>query len=671
MARIGRLFAALASLPLSLANANSFLPYLAFTSPSPHIFHTLATLLQVRPQTIFPNGHTIASVTIPPYTLLYHGRHDNDAVSSPEWLAFDIDMAYWIMGNMRDSRMLTYRVMREVKAMYFDGTSASLMGEGTFSQMVFLYNGTDGVPKRGGWGPPPSHPDRPGGHGGDHGKPPRKGHKGGEEDGHPRRPPPNWNPLEDEYFRARGLCQWISENGLGGPGWGYEGIVRMNVGFEIIWCDFHSPSLKLVSNLNVSAPRYRTSPKTPNTQQQLLGFNDRPFDGIQSRLGIGISQDEGPHGPSMTDPSEPFRNGSGFFWFSAAAKRYAGDNRIRVDPSGIFSFYENGLKNQTHTRMVQDIERLGLGPNGEWLSKRSLRGGKGLDASRARTKRETEMHNLLARRRHHRLTAVDRNDGAFMREAVETRLKRSLSSVHTTGRIDWHNIASSIVTHYSVELLALLYYLEQVPASDAHHSSFNEWITQSRQYTHWFLLPFLEYPSDRPYASESLHRLFGLDSSLAQKTLERCVSQYDNDDDDDKAWGEEDTISSTAIHDTLHGLCSTVVKIGLGIEVAWFQHFDSEIETSSPTVHVHADLTRNAREWIEDMEELLAWLGWAEQSSQCEKPCGPAEMCYMPMWPVGGWGRRRPGGETDPEFLWEPVCVSMEKYPPEQWSDRN
>ncbi|KAF7359359.1 hypothetical protein MSAN_01278400 [Mycena sanguinolenta] len=51
----------------------------------------------------------------------------------------------------------------------------------------------------------------------------------------------------DDYGRANRLCEWGKTRDV-------EGFVRMNAGFEIIWCDFHSPSLQLVSHLNITPP---------------------------------------------------------------------------------------------------------------------------------------------------------------------------------------------------------------------------------------------------------------------------------------------------------------------------------------------------------------------------------------------------------------------------------
>jgi hypothetical protein len=414
MVNVFRLATSLVILP-SIVRSTSFLPFLNFTSPSPYIFHSLATLLQQYPQTLFPNGHTIASVTIPRHTLLYHGRHDSDPVPSPEWLALDIEMAYGIMGNMPDSRMMTYRTTKNVKAVYFDGASASLSGEGTRAQMVLLYNGTEKIPKRGGWGPPGgSRPGR------DHSNHSDNEQQKKEDKEPPIRPPPgHWNPLQDEYFRARGLCEWLQSRGLGGPGWGYESVVRMNAGFEVIWCDFESTSLKIVSNLNVSAPLLEY---TETSYMNL--FHASSGGGFAAQALLRMTEDEGPHGPGMVNPLEPFRPSSNWFWFAAAAKRYFGESRIKVDDCGLFSFYEPQLQNQTNTRIKDDADRFGLNAEGKWQSP-----SKGLN-------KEDELEDLTRRRKQHRLDSVDEKDGDIMLQALEQRLTRALNEDGCRTRVN-------------------------------------------------------------------------------------------------------------------------------------------------------------------------------------------------------------------------------------------
>ncbi|KAF2115229.1 hypothetical protein BDV96DRAFT_66563 [Lophiotrema nucula] len=585
------LFAAFAAFGI-FAQAVEFVPFLNFSSPSPYIFHSLATLLQTYPQTLFPNGHTITSVTIPRGTLLYHGRHDNNTVPSPEWLALDIEMAYGIMGNLRDSRMLTYRTTKDVQLVYFDGTSASLMGEGTVSQMVLLYNGTENIPHRGGWGPP-----RRGG---------REANMDGAakeaEDEPRRRPPGGWNPLEDEYVRARGLCKWLKKYGLREVGTGgYEGVVRMNAGFEVIWCDFESPSLKLVSNLNVSAPMLEQV--TSGWQKD---FRQAPLQ-VQARL--RTSDDEGPHGPGMTDPREPFRDTSNWFWFTAAAKRYHIESRIKLRICGLFSFYEHQLRNQSSTRVEEEVVRLNLTANGQWQS------------PKGEFARNAGLDQLMKRRRRHYLSNVSNKD-AF---AMFTFLKRRLSNARDVcAGTDWAYVAQEIVARYSKEIQQLQQLLSRdITDYTSDWDALRSWFASTRSLTHWYLMPFIEYPPDRPYRKEDLHQIFALESPVAKDTLERCATQYDSDD----YVPQEQHATYTAVKETLTTLCSTIVAVGLNVEYRWLLDFNGRSLTKKEQNKATTALSKAAQSWKGQVEELMAWLGWVDKWISCEARCG-TEVCW-------------------------------------------
>src|SRR5687768_6389418 len=122
------------------------------------------------------------------------------------------EMAYAITGGTNSSFMLTYQTIRSVNLLYFDGESAALMGLGQLdTQMLHIYGNVSGPPRM--------------------------------------RPIDLGDFLEPEYRRALGLCTWLEERGLRGNGVenGIEGVVRMNAGFEVIWCDFTSESLRLLS----------------------------------------------------------------------------------------------------------------------------------------------------------------------------------------------------------------------------------------------------------------------------------------------------------------------------------------------------------------------------------------------------------------------------------------
>lgn len=515
------------------------------------------------------------------------------------------------MGNEVDSRILTYRTTRAVKAIYFDGMSASLMGSGTESQMIFLYGNSEDVPSR----PGPDHGRGP--PGGGHRGGVRNPHHGPPSDRQPYYGPPHekraelsnsteetprWNPLADEYFRARGLCSWIEQKGLGGVGWGYEGIVRMNAGFEMIWCNFTSPSLQLVSNLNASAPRLRSgqdrsdtrrSPKDISRSQQL------PLGGLPDQV---LPADEGPHGPGMTDPNEPFRGAASWMWFTAAARRYGssatgagrGEARAKVRTCGLFSFYDSKLEGQTIARIEEEKSSLNLTADGAWKG------------PKFGTARKIALDQLTKRRRQHRTNHVSKKDGIFMIEYVEASLVNSLNETGCSD-IDWYLTTQEIVAAYAHSLKELFAILS-TPAS----TEIRSWLESVRVITHWLMLPFFEYPPG-PYTNESLPRQFSLYSDTAQASLMRCRSQYGILDGEELSRSE--MVISKAVQETLAALCNTIFDVGLEVEIEWLSKFNTAPGTSEETLSKPVIV---ASTWIQKLEDLSAWLGWAEQWTGCE-----------------------------------------------------
>ncbi|KIV99988.1 uncharacterized protein PV09_08346 [Verruconis gallopava] len=563
-------------------------------------------------------------------------------------------MSFAIMGNMRDSRLLTYRTTRAVKCLYFDGMSASLMGSGTESQMTFLYGASDKVPSRPFPGPP-GHGRRP------HGPPPPPGDaspgnqmpslsqlQAEDDDERPR-----WNPLEDEYFRARGLCNWIKDRGLGGLGWGFEGIVRMNAGFEMIWCDFNSTSLKLVSNLNISAPLLNSTRGKTSTRKGGLLQAQVPMLDVHTSV---QAADEGPHGPGMTDPREPFRSSATYMWFASSAKRYGsygnvdvggGETRVRIDACGMFTFYDPKLTGQFAARLEQERDALNVSVDGRWLGPRSSGDSKA-----------TALEELMRRRHSHRANHVEEADGAVMYELVDEGLRNVLGKTNCSTT-SWHAIANEVVAFYA-RLIKDLHrsMLSLAENCSPSYETFRRQLRQLRSLTHWAMLPYYEYPPG-PHTPESIPHAFSMHSPAAREGIDRCSTQYAIDDVDALSQGER--LLSWAVDATLTGICSYMFKIGLGVEREWLLRFNSEDgEANLPARTSAHDVTELSKAWLGELDELMAWLGWVDQWTGCEKGCAADEFCYIPMWPVGGFG----WGQNHEALLWHPTCVNGSHYPP-------
>ncbi|KAK1598328.1 uncharacterized protein LY79DRAFT_666086 [Colletotrichum navitas] len=631
---------------------------LNYSSPGPHLFASTYGLLQQWSNTVFPNGHTMAAVEIPAFTLFYHGRMDEKGPPSPEWLAFDLEMAYGIMGSTRQSFMLTYQTTRPVKALYFDGESATLMGLGQLdTQMLHLYGNVSG-PGRG--------------------------------DG-------RWRGLEPEYERAMGLCDWLLERRLRGDGWGIEGVVRMNAGFEMIWCNFAGGSLRLVSKTNVTAPQTR---KISGKSGGGSGGGDEevPERSEQDRETAPTSAYPLPAQPTLTDrpvsPSrppmppnwrgimgpvdrEPFLQSQGWGWFSAATWHYGsngdgagqGETRARVLSCGIASWYS---KDAWGSIVGEEKERLNLTGEGYWAGGQ----GGGGDEDRA-----VAMNELGRRRRLHHLEGATAAQAAGMRFETEVMLREAVAGGGGCSGMDWVRTMGEIVQRTAGQLTAL----EQgarFGGDWGNGTAVEEWLYRVRGQSHRFLVSFLEYPHEVDAGTwDTSGAVFGETYSLCRYRYTRLLVGVPLSTRERELRG--------AAEEVMGSICGVLLEVGFGIEGAWY-----DLEEGR-----RSGLEAKAAGWADAVRRLRAWVGWEGEFIRCGRVCGWDERCYIPMWPLvksvwggGGGGGRRPrpapeyglggsrggdhtgpgggipgrgrwwmGDETD---LWEPKCVKMENVMP-------
>jgi len=665
-------FAAAHEMQQVLGGDSELFPRLNFSSPSPLIFHSTLGLLQQWPNTFFPAGHTIAPCTVAKHTNLYHARMGTSAPPSPEWFAFDAEMSYWIAGNMPDSHLLTYRTTRDVKCLYFDGTSASLMDDRSMlSQMLMIHNNSANVPDNSAFGPLPNQ-------NGSYDLPIcGPGWDGYENCTH-------WSPLQAEYDRADGLCNFILDKSLGGPGWGYEGIVRMNAAFELIWCNFSSPSAKLVSWLNISAPSLDGDDMLPWHAVTSAKHSRNGLSAPTLPAAHGARTNGSSRGPGWLVSISPFMS---YSTYDAATKRYGfarsvpgrGEVRAKIDSCGLFTFYDPILADQENARMTQERRLYNLTAQGHWISPTD------------EADRQIALTKLTRRRRVQRALNVSVADGQYMREAVEHRMRAVLaSSSQACSGIDWTLTTQEIVTFYGSHIydLSLLLAASRNQLND---SELRSRVARVREVAHGLWMPYYEYPL---FTKDRLEAAFSLWAPESQAALERCKMQYEPFDLGELSSGE--LTACNAVSEVLATICSTLLPVFLSTESIWLQHFNNASAIlpapSSPFyINITLDVYRNGR----NIEELMAWLGWADQWTTCSPGCGMGQVCYIPIWPVlglagrgggqprndtgddhgydygYGYGRytprRRRGWNMDAlgKFLWEPRCVDVEHFPPE------
>ncbi|KIW27497.1 uncharacterized protein PV07_07231 [Cladophialophora immunda] len=627
-------------------------PSFDFTSTAPHIFSSLRYLLEQWPNTYIPNGHSIVPCEIPAFTNLYHGRRDEKLPSSPEWFAFDAEMSYGIMGSSRNSHLLTYQNVRPVQCLYFDGMSAALMGTGPLdSQMVFLCGNTTCS----------------------------EGANG------------TWHSLFDEYARAMALCEWVQKNELGGLGWGIEGIVRMNAGFEIIWCNFTSPSLRRVSHVNVSVPLLPESFRDDVLIGEaalmewlmLPGMLATRTSAAPSTSGRGPASEIPTGGPDMPLPPnwrskaelEPFLQAQSFEWYRSAAWHMGSsgsstgrpEGRVKPNFCGFLSYYDSMLTELSSAFAEEERIRLNLTADGNWR-------GPGRRGNHSLAVKE-----LSTRRRSHNLSQITNYEANIMSEAVLYTLRALNHSSSSCTGIDWAQKTVDITSRFSRPLTQVLQVLTSPPANNTTNATFvREYIGSLRSKSHAMLMPYLAYPLTAA-SLPAIHARCTTSQTSALHELRSTLLPT-----------EQSLVNN--LETVLSTICTTTLSLAFSVEQTWqtyYQHHNasSPIPTVPESV-VHALVTEHSA----SISLLRAWLGWFPDEIQCNRVCAVDEFCFIPIWPLlfleprgaPGGGRRTPPHHPPPpgrgrgpappgrgpprggnpwgdleSQLWEPQCLKV------------
>ncbi|KAG1779228.1 hypothetical protein EV702DRAFT_127389 [Suillus placidus] len=165
------------------------------------IFDTVHSLLQHWPNTRYRNGHNIVPGVIPLGTLLYHGTNGSHMIpSGPEWTSTDPEHSMFFARGNGSGWHLTLAATRPLKVLYFDGSSAVKLSDGTMDMQDIVV-----------WGEP--RPER----------------------------------CFDERDRIDNLCTWGKEFGI-------DGFVRMEMDFEVMLCNF-TAGVEAVSFLHLATPK--------------------------------------------------------------------------------------------------------------------------------------------------------------------------------------------------------------------------------------------------------------------------------------------------------------------------------------------------------------------------------------------------------------------------------
>ncbi|KAH9951144.1 hypothetical protein B0H21DRAFT_719773 [Amylocystis lapponica] len=569
-------------LPSALARVTP--PSSINNSTAPFIFNALSAALAQWPNTYHANGHSIIPGILEPYTLLYHARRTPIVPPpSPEWFAFDPEMSFGIMGGAGGhTYMLTYRNIRPVKVLYFDGMSAALSPTLGWldSQDVLIA---------------------------------RKGQSGGPRD----------YDVFDEYTRARRLCEWAVPRGV-------EGVVRMNSGFELMWCDFASPSIQLVSHLNITPPGTPPSPEFPDPPSR--GFlqdpsSDPPHDDPPDRGGRypGRGGDRTPRRRPWPFRRSPLAVTAFTEWVRAAAHRAVTPQpHVALDYSSFITFYHPRLHSLVPARQTQPMREHRIWPN------------------------------------------VSEADA----QSVLNELESVLSRKHSGSHMDWGVLARDIVESWADRIAHLHDSLANTTAAMNNNAAINvtESIAAVRRLTYGPLNPYMDTAAASNASTWDLFFSLGPStplglgpnlqqfpvrlphpptSSVHATALQRCVHSSTG------FLNHNPHIHKTAQEELLQMSVETILeRLCTDFGTVFAESMDAD---DTPSNHVALTLFMSWDARIVALMEFLDWTEWL----RCDEVCPRDSVCTMALWPASTWQNGR-GSEDDddPDFL-KPRCISL------------
>ncbi|KAI5899257.1 uncharacterized protein SCHCODRAFT_02604621 [Schizophyllum commune H4-8] len=549
-----RILALLLALPLISATRTEDSD---LSTVAPFIFNELSSLLAQWPNTWHPNGHSIIPGTLSPYTTLYHARKDDILPTpSPEWLAFDPEMSYAVMASKipGPTYLRTYRTTRLARILYFNGMSAA-WGPGWLDTQHAVMAGK----------------------------------------GLANATQPAW---WDDYGRAQGLCEWGASRGV-------EGIVRMNGGFEVIWCNFSSPALELVSNLNITPPDTQPGtlpdfpfPPPPGREVVLQDLLDQE----SLRPVPDPPEDRPPHrGPPHRGPPRrwwqpaPLARSGNYEWLRAASRRpFIPQPHITLFPASLVTFY--------HPRLTS------LAPS--------------------RVNHTMTVHRAWAE-------ASDADVQSVLDELDEV-LSRSEAEMRGSG-VDWQGLARDVVWGWADRIAEM----DAVLSGQAENATETALRVRALAYTP--LSPYMA-PGTQPGASG--RELFD------EAARARCESLATGFAKGGMLLTAQEQLLRESIDVVVRRLCD---DFGALFAESW-----DVVATARSGLHDRKGTAgSDVQAWQARVRDLVAWLDWPAWM-QCKEVCGRESVCTVPVWPIAwvGWGR----GQQDEAKLREqlrPKCMSL------------
>ncbi|KAG6331403.1 hypothetical protein ID866_7689 [Astraeus odoratus] len=332
--------------------------------------------------------------------------------------------------------------------------------------------------------------------------------------------------MEEERINA--LCRW-------GEQYGVDGFVRMEMDFEAMLCNFTS-GVQVVSFVKLANPDPLEIPPPDSS---------RSFPRIFESLHSGS-------------------------WYN----RFPGDTRIKLDLTGLVSFYD--------TELVPSLV--------------SARSG-------------TERWN-------HRLQNISDNDVL----KVKARLEESLMRQETcTSGVDWMSLFRVIVIRYAERLELTQYLLNTSMSNGPSQMMAAAKLVQIQLRV--MLMPYIFFSAVPEEGSESI--------DWAQPIFKLCATSHTESIASSSCMTPSEQLLLRAAEQTTKEICRVVTRMwASGVLLGLDRYLNSEADVNTESV------SALVRKWKNEISGLTQWLDWSIWV-KCQPECGPEEICYMSTWPVG------------------------------------
>ncbi|KAI6108280.1 hypothetical protein F5141DRAFT_1122059 [Pisolithus sp. B1] len=294
--------------------------------------------------------------------------------------------------------------------------------------------------------------------------------------------------------------------------------------------------------------------------------------------------------PNIVDPVI-FRNTSNtrfpipfeVMYAGSRHNRYPGETRVRLDLSGLVSFYD--------TELVPSLVPARFGKE-RW---------------------------------DHRLLNISTEDAV----RVKTRLEEALSRpARSSSGVDWQALIRVVVDRYSERLQVVQYLLNPTDANSYEPDSVLDYAIKTQVQLRHMLMPYIGVDITPRAIGANVTRTASDMLDWARPVYKLCATTHTDGLKDCTMTSSEKSLLD-AVQGTMREICCVVTKMwGLGVLAGVDQFMDIDREPDVETIQ------NMMKTWREDIDELMAWLDW-NVWVKCRPECGPEEMCYLTTWPTG------------------------------------